>query len=775
MTLASKLTIGLLDEDNPLKSFYRLKPLLIEEDGRFVPVDAEEMFPEEGYIRIVPDKNEMMMFKVRMHQLGRYCALDLRKYFSDTDKIRVNKNYIVGGPEHNKFIVYSDVIGRSPTHRIAEILECNDEPMLDKLRFEAPMPGTVYVMIKREGELSGPWSWSRDESGMLNLNHAVNQPFNTIPMIQVNGKMLDVPLANGVEKMLMYDLSDFDLNELSTKEYETVIGNDVFGAPPIYVVSNMRESMGDRPVVPPSYIRPHNLQYTTYYEPPEDDDDGDELYPHTGPRHGRSLQDAIDEQWTRQKTDLTGRNFVAQGSMRPLISPVDRAAAAIGSAWQIDEMHDSLITEILKHEDLRESLKSTLEIDPEIAEVDAQLNRLEARRRALAEEVDRLQKNRVELKADMLAEMQIKHQNIISDHKARIKALESETDANERVADAARRAAGIAGSLLSETVEQLDDRLKTAMIVDRLLALRDAPREADVKSLKTYAPTSGELILSVYDHMNHAGYQVKDEQIINILSCMMCGHITILSGPTGCGKTEMVRKLASALGLSGDAGRFAQVSDVNDEEVAKLLKQNDGKTPLLLLIDDFNTGDCEQRILDIVALQERAQAHDIPLYIMLTAQDAPEGEPVPARLLSRSFLIRLAPTPNNAPWQPEAPLITTVRGAVELGALKEMFEPMDDLPGHMIDRLDKLRNALDGFDLTIDRRTLGELWQYCATARQLMHCSSQDLMDLALSQRVIPTLLASMEMELLRQFPKMIVDMPRCLDLMEQPLPLPPL
>ena len=55
--LPGKLCIGILEEDNPLKSSFRLKPLLVENDGRYEPVACEEIYPEEGCIRIVPDKN----------------------------------------------------------------------------------------------------------------------------------------------------------------------------------------------------------------------------------------------------------------------------------------------------------------------------------------------------------------------------------------------------------------------------------------------------------------------------------------------------------------------------------------------------------------------------------------------------------------------------------------------------------------------------------------------------------------------------------------------
>jgi hypothetical protein len=100
MSLPGKLTIGYIHEDNPVKSYFRFKPLLTLSDHLFLPVDegTAAQYPEDGFIRIVPDKNEISQFKTRMRQLGRYCVLDLRRHPNENDKIRPNKNYAPDAP-----------------------------------------------------------------------------------------------------------------------------------------------------------------------------------------------------------------------------------------------------------------------------------------------------------------------------------------------------------------------------------------------------------------------------------------------------------------------------------------------------------------------------------------------------------------------------------------------------------------------------------------------------------------------------------------------------
>ena len=122
MSLPGKLCIGILEEDNPLKSYFRFKPLLVEEDGRYTPYTQLSAYPEEGCIRIVPDKNESYHFKTRMRDIGLFCVVDLRGHPDGNDKIRPNKNYREGASEKNAFIIYSDVVKSPDPDSIFEIL-----------------------------------------------------------------------------------------------------------------------------------------------------------------------------------------------------------------------------------------------------------------------------------------------------------------------------------------------------------------------------------------------------------------------------------------------------------------------------------------------------------------------------------------------------------------------------------------------------------------------------------------------------------------------------
>ena len=110
MPLPGKLCVGILEEDNPQKSYFRFKPLIVESGDHFDPFTAAKAYPEDGCIRIVPDKNESSHFKARMRRLGLYAFVDLRDHPGSHDKIRINKNYSGDGQERNAHILYSDVV-----------------------------------------------------------------------------------------------------------------------------------------------------------------------------------------------------------------------------------------------------------------------------------------------------------------------------------------------------------------------------------------------------------------------------------------------------------------------------------------------------------------------------------------------------------------------------------------------------------------------------------------------------------------------------------------
>ena len=193
MALPGKITICELEEDNPQKSYFRIRPVLIMEDG--LPVDAASLqteYGDEGGIRIVPDKNEAMHFKSRMRTLGGYCLLDLTMHPAENEKIRPNKNYSQQKGELNRNIVYSDVICACGSTEVMQVFSSAEEG-------KGQPAYTQRVLLKEDGILKGPYvpeltpdrmiyGFADDENGMLNA-------FDS-------GKIVDV--MRGKERVSLY-------------------------------------------------------------------------------------------------------------------------------------------------------------------------------------------------------------------------------------------------------------------------------------------------------------------------------------------------------------------------------------------------------------------------------------------------------------------------------------------------------------------------------------------------------------------------------------------
>ena len=76
MDFSGKIVLSFIEEDNVQRAYFRIRPLLTGE-GALTKQDIDAL-PDDGYLRIVPDKNEQHTFKDRMRSLGYLCVLDLK-------------------------------------------------------------------------------------------------------------------------------------------------------------------------------------------------------------------------------------------------------------------------------------------------------------------------------------------------------------------------------------------------------------------------------------------------------------------------------------------------------------------------------------------------------------------------------------------------------------------------------------------------------------------------------------------------------------------------
>ncbi len=150
MTLDNQLLFCYLEEDNIQQAYFRVHPLLTTEAD--IRQEALSLFPAEGCLRIVPDRNEQHSFKSRMRQLGAYCVVDLMNLSPEATKIRTNKNYRPDRGENNQFILYSDTVKQLPEHSFYELIDGNADNYTDL----AQKVTTPLFYIRQGDVLYGP-------------------------------------------------------------------------------------------------------------------------------------------------------------------------------------------------------------------------------------------------------------------------------------------------------------------------------------------------------------------------------------------------------------------------------------------------------------------------------------------------------------------------------------------------------------------------------------------------------------------------------------------
>lgn len=151
MELPGQIFLTFVEEDNPQRGHFRVKPVY-SLDAKSV-VSADPLFPDDGFLRVVPDKNQQHTFKTRMRAQGKYCLLDLHNVPPEFSKIRTNKNYCVPKQESNRMIVYSDVLLPLPEDWFAEIITIGEgEELSQALR----RSDTKYAFAEKDGALYGP-------------------------------------------------------------------------------------------------------------------------------------------------------------------------------------------------------------------------------------------------------------------------------------------------------------------------------------------------------------------------------------------------------------------------------------------------------------------------------------------------------------------------------------------------------------------------------------------------------------------------------------------
>ena len=737
--LPGKLCIGILEEDNPLKSYFRLKPLLVEVEGKYVFFDGGEAYPEEGCIRIVPDKNESSHFKARMRRMGRYCVLDLRQHTGENDKIRPNKNYSGDETERNAHIVYSDVVREPAENLIFEIL--NEEDGV------ACAPGTPRVL---RGDGLQTWAYTPPAEG----EEAGSLAPDGLALLEEEIQRVEIPGFPGETLRFAIKLPSAveSVVQLPAPRQEAPAP-----APRPQAAPAPAPAEAPQPA-PQAEAKPwisHDLPRREAPAPREHLSPLQQaLAAQSGlnPRRNRSLQEIIEEKWRHSRVDQLGHPVPANATGQPVENPLERALDALRSAWHISGLRGRLIAAIADMPEFSAALEGRRQ-DVANAALKHELEDLEAERLKTLAEIDKLRRDKAALRETFKQEIRSEEASDLQEAIERTRAAQQEQKKYEAAAAEARQAAEYAQDAFAALNDgRFEEKLKDFALTSRAAQLLTQP-ETHQEPLPPAAgqePGREEWIVRLRRAFAQQGLEISDLQAANLLVCAALSDSLMLSGRASSDKELFARALAAALGA--EEGACLEISGDHP------FRPEPAGKAAITLIHNAN-GRPGGNVLPPCSGLKIALLND-------------GGCPVSAEALERGFLLRLAPQAQQTPWK-RTPRPAATFGPVAPHALKNAFVGGEaDLPVALDRRLQRIRDALAGHDVYLSRHCLDLMWHYCAAMLPLNLASAGEILDLAFAQKALPCILAEAPVACLAELKQLLSGMPHSLALLDAPLPI---
>ena len=786
MAMPGKLCVGILEEDNPLRSYFRFKPLLIEENGRYNPFEDHEYYPDEGCIRIVPDKNESYYFKSRMRQNGLFSVVDLRDHPGENDKIRPNKNYRHGGEEINAYIIYSDVVRAPAPDMIYQLLP------VEALQGPVARPHTRRVLLRQENGVNPicyEWDPADDNSQLVTL-----KPTQTTCAV-ADFQAFEVPGFRG--ETLAFLIKPAALMSAVCESLEhPVIRHEPLPAPEKREekpAPGREREKTEQPEAPKPESRPAPEPEPAEEKPkpqapekPWIHHDESMLPPPVdprlsrteqllaaqsglNPRRGRSLQELIDEKWAHSRLNQLGMSVDPIATGKPVRNPVDVATEAVREAWGQPQLREELLNAVMHMDGIIDVARARWEAARQSTIVE-ELNALEAQRLELLNETDHLKANNQKVREQLKLEIRQDEAGALADAVEKTRAAQAECSKYEKLAEEARLAAEDARALL----DQLAGKELEAKIRDVALTRHVEERLELLRSENVSLPPVPEklginaLIDRLMARARALGWQFSREEAANLCVCLALSPALLLSGGPGCGKTSVARLLAGALGTDA-AGRCvlcppARKSLCEDSRVEALGRFPE--TPAIIILDDCNVVPTQD------VFRGAIQCFSPEWRIIATLQDAHSGQPLNANTLDRGFMVRLS-VPADLPWQPP------VQGTPQREPLASIEDiraslPRTEVPTALVERMNALRRDMADCGAMISRRALNDAWRYCSVMLALMGQDAipDSIFDRAVAQRILPALLAAAPIEAVMKLRELTLDMPVCQLFFKQPLPV---
>ena len=699
MNFDRSLIFSYLEEDNIQRAYFRVRPLLTL-DGD-VQQEALQLWPNEGGLRIVPDRNEQHTFKVRMRSLGSYCVVDLRNQPPEAGKIRTNKNFRPDRGEVNQYILYSDTVHELPEHTFYQLI---DAAAADYAKAaEAAVTPRFFI---REGDtLYGPI--------------AKAAPVQPEPAQEAACMLFAIPCPDGVTRQMlcMEEAARTDAAEsvaaveapaaaeaersaaeptaepapsVPSHEEETLpIGEALhildeskstedtikqLDQPVSSSANLLRQYESSKPVqqIAPQPVQTGTLNGTPLVHTPL----------HVAVQQSKNrTQEVVSNQWSVGKYEPPAQNLPAGAAMRPVQNPVEAACHHLRSAWNASGTHEQLIDCILSLNDARRQLEIKLCNGSSVTIMQRvlreRLQDLEAERLTALCELDKANRDvdaykqellngltaRINRENSQLLEHQKKAQSAVDALKAEINALTLQRDALLVKVDE------LQGNVLPETVARL--------IADARMLAPSNGVPLRLSPVCGKAVEADEIIRRIMNAAAASGIELSRNTAIAVLVLLaLCPRIGIACS-TPAPVATLMKNIAGAMGWQHS---YAHQFSADQQPVCGARPVDAVPALLTTSLPSYAPipGATKLTLNRSAATLTRNAAYDVsqwPILMLPALPFVPEAAPAEAIPVSAASLAQLLEKNNASPEELDSVLAPVLKAAIPLSgsARKELY------------------------------------------------------------------------------------------------------
>lgn len=496
MDLPGKMILSFLEEDNVQRSLFHVLPLLTE--NGVMPASTAQSFPDNGFIRVVPDKNEQYTFKERMKKLGNLCLINLADYAEDANKIRQNRNYSPNRGENHQFIVYSNAVQSLPEQLVYEVVQ-------GKAGHPAPNAATVFCFLREGGRIQGPF---RADNGMAEKDTGVIRPDSA--------RLFAVSLPNGQEKLFYWPEAQAKPAENKAENALTVIQNIDSSLP---VLENKLKD---------------DTSFQSSFPQAAGKSSGTPIYQVTAkqemPIRAFNPLNAMVDRFTRKRAEAPSATMDGTAMMQRVDNPITQLKQQLDRVWQDEETRKQVVDHLIHLPSATAliSRRLTNHDDAVQGAMRHQLQDMEAERLALLMQLDKLRADKrhllEEALADHLKESEKKQQLQHSELKALATELETLKSQKE--------------AILEEYNRALDESRRIGFKPNILPPKNGTDTKAS------------EVIRRICKNMTAAGFDCSKEDALHLLVLLLMHPQVQLSTSCAADSVLAAQALSKALGAS---------------------------------------------------------------------------------------------------------------------------------------------------------------------------------------------------------------------------------